>query len=283
MCPERLYLLLEAALALLTPLQELCLLHLSALVEEGLDFLSVSVAQLNALVLKGHLNLIQLLVVVPSQGVVLLAHLPYQRRDVLALPFEHLDVFLVFVLQLRLEVPDPAILGVGDLLAGVLLKLQLLVELLWDVHVEEVRPLHLDGRVLTAAGHGLDLQGLIAVEAVVLLDDPSLILLLVEAHADVGDLVPGLRSYALQHGGRDPDPLLASRHLLLHLILLCLLALRLLLLLPELLLCPLPPGFDAFLLAQETRNLQRRHHTVRGSASNGSTSKAKSHRACGGL
>mmetsp|Transcript_76016 Transcript_76016/g.163145 ORF Transcript_76016/g.163145 Transcript_76016/m.163145 type:complete len:334 (+) Transcript_76016:1164-2165(+) len=262
-------LLLEASLSLLSPLQELGLLHLPPLLEESLDLRLVFAEELGALLLKGILDLFQLPLVVLPHRVMLLAHLPDEASDVGTLRLQHLDVLLILVLQLRLEVPDPAILGLDDLLASPLLVLQLVIELLRNVRVEEVSPLHLDGRILPAASHSLDLQGLVAVEAVIFLDDTPLILLVIEANADVGELVPSLRADSLQHRRRGSHLLLADGNLLLHLVLLGLLAFGLLLISLHLGLCPLAARHDAILLVVQGSYLHGRHHGGRGATLTG--------------
>mmetsp|Transcript_23062 Transcript_23062/g.64927 ORF Transcript_23062/g.64927 Transcript_23062/m.64927 type:complete len:512 (+) Transcript_23062:520-2055(+) len=250
-CAQLLDLLLEAPLALLPPLQELALLHLAALLKERLDLLLVLGEEVRPLLLEGVLDLLELLLVVPPHGVVLLPHLRDDARDVSALLLKHLDVLLILVLQLLLEVANPAIFRVDDLLAGLLLELQLVIQLLRNVHVQQVCPLHLDGGILSAAGHGLDLEGLISVEPVVFLHDAPLVLGVVEANPDVRELVPGLRAYPLEDRGGGADLLLAQRHLLLHHILFGLLALLLLLLEPDLRLRPPAPSGNSRVLRRQ--------------------------------
>mmetsp|Transcript_72332 Transcript_72332/g.116633 ORF Transcript_72332/g.116633 Transcript_72332/m.116633 type:complete len:202 (-) Transcript_72332:92-697(-) len=195
-------------------------------------------------------DLLQLLVIVPPQRVVLLAHLRDQGGNVRTLRLEHLDIFLVLVLQFCLEVDNSSVLGLDDLLARILLKLKLVVQLLWDVHVEKISPLHLDGRIFAATGDSLDLESLVSVKTIVFLDDTPLILLVVEADANVRQLVPGLRADSLQDSRRGTNLLLPDRNLLCCFIFLRLFAFSLLLVLLQLGFGSLSPRRDSFLLAR---------------------------------
>merc|ERR1719313_2583197 len=85
-------------------------------------------------------------------------------------------------------------------LAGLLLHTKLLIQLLRNLEVKKVRPLHLHRRVLTAARDRLDLQGFIPVQARSLLNDAALILRIVKAHSDLSQPIPRLRFHLLHTG-----------------------------------------------------------------------------------
>mmetsp|Transcript_42001 Transcript_42001/g.121785 ORF Transcript_42001/g.121785 Transcript_42001/m.121785 type:complete len:348 (+) Transcript_42001:498-1541(+) len=83
--PVFLDLLLEAFFAPLPPLQEFRLLHLAALLEQGVDLSFVFRQQFCALLFERVFDLFQLLLIVLAHGVVLLPHLPDDSCDVRAL------------------------------------------------------------------------------------------------------------------------------------------------------------------------------------------------------
>mmetsp|Transcript_6539 Transcript_6539/g.18705 ORF Transcript_6539/g.18705 Transcript_6539/m.18705 type:complete len:302 (+) Transcript_6539:878-1783(+) len=161
--PQVFDVLLEASFPLLPSFEEFGLLHLPALLEQGVNLRFVLREELAALLFEGLLYFFQLLLVAFSHRLVLLAHLDDQRCDVGALLLQHLYVLLVLILQLLLKISDSAVLRVDDLLTGLLLELELLVQLLRDVLVQQIRPFHLNRSILAAASHSLDLERLVPV------------------------------------------------------------------------------------------------------------------------
>ena len=80
--------------------------------------------------LKLSLNLLEFLQVLVPQGKVLSSHPPDQQLDILGLLLKHLDVIIVFLLQLLSELLNEPFLSIDNFFERRLLLLDGLVELL---------------------------------------------------------------------------------------------------------------------------------------------------------
>jgi hypothetical protein len=127
--------------------------------EEFLDLILIFLDDLIPLSLELFLDLLELLLIIGSHIKELLTHSFNQIIDVIILLFERFNIFFILLLKLVHELLDQVILLGDDLLAGLLLHLDILCELFAIFFLLELlpSPINLDIFLVTCDDLSLDL------------------------------------------------------------------------------------------------------------------------------